>query len=174
MQFMLLAYDGTDPEAAARRLRIRQDHLGKFKPAVDKKNLVMLAGLMWCGVGIMLISFAVSWLSIYEDSGRLIFYISGFLAAMPIHHFGFLKIADKNLKRLLPITEKKCVFSFMTWRSYLIVLIMVSMGIALRHSAIPKQYLSVLYNGIGLALFLSGIRYLRFFFVLLFHKATNR
>jgi len=64
------------------------------------------------------------------------------------------------------LTQKRCLFSFMTWRSYLIVLVMVSMGIALRHSSIPKRYLSVLYNGIGLALFLSGIRYLRFFIIL--------
>jgi hypothetical protein len=142
----------------------------KFNPAVDKKILVLLAGLMWCGVGIMLVSFAVVWLSAYNGHGRFIFYLSGFLAAMPIHHFGFLKIAGKNLKRLLPITEKRCVFSFMTWRSYFIVLIMVSMGITLRHSAMPKQYLSILYNGIGLALFLSGIRYFRFFFLLLFNK----
>lgn len=142
----------------------------KLNPAVDKIFLVLLAGLMWCGVGIMLMSYAVTWLMVFRGPGSWIFYICGFIAAMPIHHFGFLKIADKNLKRLLPLTEKKCVFSFMTWRSYLIVLIMVSLGIALRHSDIPKQYLSILYIGIGLALFLSGIRYFRFFFLLLFHK----
>ena len=144
----------------------------KFNPAVDKKILVLLAGLMWCGVGAMLVSFAISWLNKYDGQGTVILFTAGFVTAMPIHHFGFLKIADKNLSRLLPLTEKKCVFSFMTWRSYFIVLIMVSMGIALRHSAIPKQYLSILYNGIGLALFLSGIRYFRFFFVLLFNKTT--
>jgi len=137
--------------------------LKKFNPVVDKKFLVLLAGIMWCGVGIMLISFAVNWLIIFDGPQVWVFYFCGFLAVMPIHHFGFLKIATKNLNRLLPLTEKKCVFSFMTWRSYLIVLIMVSMGIALRHSAIPKQYLSILYNGIGLALFLSGLRYMRFF-----------
>jgi hypothetical protein len=142
----------------------------KFNPAVDKKILVLLAGLMWCGVGIMLILFAVTWLSKFNKDGVVFYYLAGFLAAMPIHHLGFLKIADKNLKRLLPLTERKCVFSFMTWRSYLIVLVMVSMGIALRHSSIPKHYLSVLYNGIGLALFLSGIRYFRFFFNLVFNK----
>jgi hypothetical protein len=145
-------------------------NLDTIKPAVDKKILVILAGTMWCGVGIMLVMFAVSWLSVYKGSGTKLFYLCGFIAAMPIHHFGFLKIADKNLNRLLPLTEKKCVFSFMTWKSYITVLIMVSMGIALRHSAIPKQYLSVLYNGIGLALFLSGIRYFRFFVQLLFNK----
>jgi ABC-type nickel/cobalt efflux system permease component RcnA len=142
----------------------------KFTPSVDKRILVLLAGLMWCGVGIMLIRFAVSWLIIYDGKEQVLFFAIGFLAAMPIHHFGFLKIADKNLNRLMPLTEKKCVFSFMTWRSYIIVLIMVSMGIALRHSSIPKRYLSILYNGIGLALFLSGIRYFRFFINLLFPK----
>jgi hypothetical protein len=144
----------------------------KFTPEVDKKILVLLAGIMWCGVGVMLVSFAVSWLLPCSGREQGLYYAAGFLAAMPIHHFGFLKIADKNLNRLLPLTEKRCLFSFMTWRSYIIVLIMVSMGIALRHSSIPKRYLSILYNGIGLALFLSGIRYFRFFFKLLFTKRS--
>ena len=142
-------------------------NLRKFTPSADKRVLVLLAGLMWCGVGVMLVRYAVTWLSPLARSRAIIFYVAGFLAAMPIHHLGFLKIADKNLNRLLPITSKKCIFSFMTWRSYLIVLVMVSMGIALRHSELPKDYLSILYTGIGLALFLSGIRYLRFFTILL-------
>lgn len=143
-----------------------------FTPSVDKRVLVLLAGLMWCGVGIMLMRYAISWLAPLGFQGS-VYYAAGFLAALPIHHFGFLKIADKNLNRLLPLTEKKCVFSFMTWRSYIIVLVMVSMGIALRHSALPRRYLSILYNGIGLGLFLSGIRYLRFFTMLLFKRRSE-
>ena len=139
----------------------------KLTPVVDKKVLIILPGIMWCGVGVMLISFAISWLSPYPEKEEILFFLAGFLAAMPIHHFGFLRIVDKNLKRLLPLTEKRCVFSFMTLKSYLTVMIMIAMGIALRHSAFPKRYLSILYNGIGLALFLSGLRYFRFFFKLL-------
>jgi hypothetical protein len=135
----------------------------KFTPATDKKVLVIMAGLMWCGVGVMLVRYAITWLSVCTGKEQIMFYSVGFLAAMPIHHFGFLKIADKNLNRILQMTGKQNVFTFMTWKSYIIVVIMISMGIALRHSAIPKKYLSVLYNGIGLALFLSGIRYLRVF-----------
>jgi hypothetical protein len=142
----------------------------KFTPLVDKGILVLLAGIMWCCVGVMLVSFAASWLSPYNVREQALYYAAGFLTAMPIHHFGFQKIAEKNLNRLLPLTEKRCMFSFMTWRSYIIVIIMVSMGIALRHSSIPKRYLSILYNGIGLALFLSGIRYFRFFLKLLSTK----
>jgi len=149
-------------------------HIIKLTPSVDKRILVLLAGIMWCCVGVMLVNFAVAWLSSYDGREQGLYYAAGFLAAMPIHHFGFLKIADKNLKRLLPLTEKRCLFSFMTWRSYIIVLIMVTVGITLRHSSIPKRYLSILYNGIGLALFLSGIRYFRFFFLLFFNKAIKQ
>jgi len=145
----------------------------KFNPAVDKSVLILMAGLMWCGVGIMLMRYAISWLSSCSARKQVIFYTIGFLAAMPIHHFGFLKIADKNLNRILALTEKTSPFSFMTWKSYIIVLIMVSMGIALRHSSLPKRYLSVLYNGIGLALFLSGIRYFRYFLKLVFAKRSQ-
>jgi hypothetical protein len=146
--------------------------INKFTPSVDKSVLVLMAGLMWCGVGVLLVSYAVSWLSVCNLREQFFYYTAGFLAAMPIHHFGFLKIADKNLDRILLLTEKKSPFYFMKPKSYLIVLIMVSMGIALRHSSIPKPYLSILYNGIGLALFLSGIRYFRFFLKLLFEKKS--
>ncbi len=142
-------------------------YFSKLRPAVDKKILVFMAGLMWCGVGAMLITYSVLWLSSLPEKSRYIFAFAGFLAAMPIYHFGFLRIADKNLKRLLPVTEKKCFFSFKTWKSYLLVPLMVSMGIFLRNSPLPKEYLSVIYTGIGLGLFLSGIRYFRFFVRLL-------
>ena len=146
--------------------------INKFTLSVNKSVLVLMAGLMWCGVGVLLVSYAVSWLSSCNIREQFFFYTAGFLAAMPIHHFGFLKIADKNLDRILILTEKKSPFYFMKPKSYLIVLIMVSMGIAMRHSSIPKRYLSILYNGIGLALFLSGIRYFRFFFKLLLEKRS--
>ena len=55
----------------------------------------------------------------------------------------------------------RCVFSFITWKSYIIVAVMIAMGTLLRHSPIPKPYLAVVYTGIGLALVLSSVRYIR-------------
>jgi hypothetical protein len=133
----------------------------QLKPAVNKNILLFLAGLMWIAVGIMLTTFAVRWLMDYGKNSSWTFASAGIICALIIHHFGFLKIVDKNLGRISKMEGKRCAFSFMTWKSYLIVVIMVSMGIILRHSAIPKQYLSVLYLGIGVALFLSSIRYFR-------------
>jgi hypothetical protein len=149
-------------------------NIRKFTPSADKRVLVLLAGAMWCGVGILLIHFALSWIAVTTGTEKILLYAAGFLAAMPIHHFGFLKVADKNLRRLLPLNEKRCVFSFMTWKSYILVAFMMALGITLRHSSLPKPYLSVLYNGIGLGLFLSGIRYFRFFFKLVLSKDSEK
>jgi len=133
----------------------------KFKPAVEKPILLLLSGVLWFAVGIMLNTFALHWLIAYKEGYTSIFVGIGFIAALTIHHFGFLKVADKNLGRISFLKDKPCVFSFMSWRSYLTVAVMVTMGITLRHSSIPKQYLSMLYIGIGLALILSSIRYFR-------------
>ncbi len=142
-------------------------NIRKFTPAVDKSILVLLAGIMWCGVSVMLVRYAVTWLSPLRTGQKVLYYTIGYLIAVPIHLFGFSRIAEKNLNRLMPVNVKRCVFAFMSWKSYIIVLIMVSMGISLRHSSLPKQYLSIVYNSIGLALFLSGLKYLKFFFKLL-------
>ena len=132
----------------------------KYKPAVPKKVLLVFAGVMWLCAGIMLISMAIHWLGDYEGNPWL-FGVPGFFAALIIHHFGFLKIVDKNLGRISRLPGKPCVFSFISWKSYIIIIIMVTLGITLRHSSIQKQYLSIIYLSIGVALFLSSIRYFR-------------
>jgi len=133
----------------------------RFKPAVSKSFLLFLAGFMWIAVGIMLTSFATRWLIAYGKSLALLYAAVGLGLSLVIHHYGFLRIVDKNLGRISKMEGKRCAFSFITWRSYIIVAMMITMGIMLRHSAIPKQYLSILYIGIGMALILSSIRYFR-------------
>ncbi len=119
---------------------------------------------MWVGVGAMLLSLSYTWLRSIQLPGSLVFAGMGLSLALVVHHFGFLRIVDKNLGRILPMKGKKCLFSFMSWKSYFLVAVMAAMGIRLRHSSIPKSYLSVLYIGIGMALILSSIRYLRVFY----------
>ncbi len=132
----------------------------------DKRYLILTAGIMWMGVGVMLMTYAENWLAAYRGEHTWLFYLAGFLAAMPIHHFGFLKLATKNLRRLMELEGKNSIFSFIKPMSYFTILFMVALGITLRHSSIPKQWLSIIYNGIGLGLFLSGIRYVRYFIIL--------
>ncbi len=122
--------------------------------------LPAIAGTMWWSVGTMLTVMALKWLWGYSGN-VLLFAVPGFVVALVIHHFGFLRLADRNLERIAQLPARPCLFSFITWKSYLLVVVMITMGNLLRNSPIPKEYLSIVYLGIGLALFLSGIRYFR-------------
>ena len=144
-----------------------------YKPAVPKAVLLFLAGGLWLGVGCMLLFLAVSWLREAAQINRSFFAGAGIIFALFIHHFGFLKIVDKNLGRILPADENKCVFSFMPWKSYLIIPVMITLGLVLRHSVVPKHYLAIIYIGIGLALTLSSVRYMRYFFKELSARASS-
>ncbi len=138
--------------------------IDRYKPAVPREILLFLAGIVWEGVGVMLCFLAFSWLSARPALHVWAFAVAGAALAMLIHHFGFLRIVDKNLGRILEMDEKSCLFSFISWKSYLLIMVMVAMGVGLRHSALPKQYLAILYIAIGLALILSSVRYMRFFY----------
>ena len=41
MQFLLVAYDGTDPEALERRMKVRPDHLEKIAVLKKKGNFLL-------------------------------------------------------------------------------------------------------------------------------------
>ena len=129
---------------------------------------------MWVMVGIMLNGMAYSWVRIERPVHVISAVAVGFVGSLFIHHFGFLRIVDRNLDRILPMEGKRCVFSFMPWKSYVIIAVMIALGFTLRHSPIPKLYLSVLYVGIGTALILSSIRYLRYLILTLKGKQLRQ
>jgi hypothetical protein len=135
--------------------------LSLLKPGVNKNVLLFIAGLLWLAVGTMLLIFAISWLQHVPQNPRILLAAIGVILALFIHHFGFLKVVDKNLRRISPMEGKQCVFSFMSAKSYLLVAVMVGIGYLLRHSPLPKPYLAVMYSAIGLALILSSVRYMR-------------
>ena len=139
------------------------DNKDKYKPAVKRKYLILISGLIWVAIGIMLNVLAITWLSEFHFDKTLLYIVTGTILALIIHHFGFLKIVDKNLGRIKSLDPKTCVFAFMSWKSYLLVAIMVAMGIALLHSPLARNLFSIIYIAIGLALVLSSIKYLRVF-----------
>ncbi|ADI13153.1 YciI family protein [Truepera radiovictrix] len=53
MTFLVIAKDGTDPDAPARRQRARQRHLDEIRPAVDAGR-VRLGGALLDGAGTMI------------------------------------------------------------------------------------------------------------------------
>ena len=139
--------------------RIRAN-LNRYKPAVGRPVLLFLAGAMWMVVGMALVHLAWTWLSDLDRGQALWRAAIASVAASAIAYFGFTRIVDKNLRRL-PARGKRCLFGFISWKSYVTIAAMIAMGIALRHSALPKPWLAVPYIAMGGALILSSLRYWR-------------
>jgi uncharacterized membrane protein len=142
----------------------------KFYPAVNKIWLHLLAGVMWSGVGIMLVGFASRWFTKVPAFQEIQIILAGMALAAAIYFFGFSKMAVKNINRISDYRQEHvCLFAFQRWTSYPLVLFMVSLGIYLRrYSPVPKPYLAVIYIGIGGGLFLSSLHY----FARVLHRQT--
>ena len=135
------------------------DAVHRLKPAMPKSILLLISGLMWSLVGLMLCQLALRWYILASFQDHLGFLLAGAILALPIHHFGFSIIASRNISRIQLLNEKPCLFAFMAWWNYPLVLFMIGLGLTLRHTPIPKIYLGILYIGIGGALLLSSILY---------------
>lgn len=131
----------------------------RLKPALPRPWLLALAGLMWTAVGLMLCRYAFVWLAHLPSWPRAELGLAGVVAAAPVYWLGFRKLARKNVERIRQLNDRACLFSFLAWKSYAIVAVMITGGVLLRHSAIPKPYLAILYAAIGGGLFLSSFVY---------------
>jgi hypothetical protein len=131
----------------------------KLSPSVEKKFLILIAGGIWMIVGLMLCRLASGWLSRTPGGEALIIGLVGIILSLFIYHFGFLKLVKKNAGRIIAMQGKRCIFAFQPWRSYLVVIIMVLLGITLRHSRLSRNILAVIYTGFGLAMILSSLKY---------------
>ena len=133
--------------------------LKSLKPAVSKTWLIALAGLIWSFVGLMLCRLAYHWLAVIRWGWVAPLELLGIVLALIAHQFCFSRIAQKNIARLSLLTEKTCIFAFQRWKSYFLVGLMITLGLALRNLPIPKPYLAILYTSIGGALFLASFQY---------------
>ena len=136
----------------------------KYNPATTSRWHIALAGVTWGLVGILLCRYSYGWLSPLEFSRAVLFGIAGLIIAAVVYWYGMSKIALKNLNRLQAIQGKACVFGFLTWKSYANIAVMVTLGVTLRHSAVPKDYLSLVYTAMGGGLLMGSFQYYRSLF----------
>jgi len=137
--------------------------LARLNPVVPRHWLLILAGIMWTGVGVLLSSLAVSWWAEMFSITSILLGILGVGISIFANQFQFRSLARKNIDRILSLNEKACAFSFQAWKGYLIIAVMMTAGILLRSSSIPKPYLAVVYAAIGGALLQASFNYYRQF-----------
>jgi hypothetical protein len=107
----------------------------------------------------MLLAWAGVWLS--AATGPVSVALGGLGLAIAILAWWLLfrGLAAKNIERLTASPERACLFGFQAPKGYLMMGSMIALGVTLRHSAIPKPDLAVVYIAIGGALLLASMSY---------------
>jgi hypothetical protein len=135
--------------------------LSHLKPTMPKCWLFAASGVMWSAVGIIMGATAIGWLADGGMGRGIALAVAGLILATLSVRWGFGRIAKKNIRRLRRLPDRGCFFAFQAWKSYLIIMVMIALGVTLRHSSISKHILAVAYTAIGGALVLGSFHYYR-------------
>jgi len=138
-------------------------HFNIPEPAVSRKTLVTTAGSVWLLVGGFLMVRGALWLPSGSIRAWMVA-VGGLILGLLKSRYALSRLASQNLKRiysLSPQKEKICLFAFQALQSYLVVILMVTLGVLLRHSALPRTWLALIYITIGFGLALSSRVYFK-------------
>jgi hypothetical protein len=134
--------------------------LNHWKPVTTRRNLLVIAALVWTFAGGMLLFKGSKMLP--DAIGLLSCQVSfSLISGIIFYRVLFSKISLKHITRIILLrTDRPCLFSFFSFRSYFLMALMISMGVYLRKSGIiPEYYLSILYLTMGIPLFVSAFRF---------------
>lgn len=136
-----------------------------YKPAINKRYLMFVAALVWFFAGGMLFYKGISFM-IENPSFIEIKLAISIVIGLLFFAIMFSKIVAKHITRILNIKhEKPCLFSFFSWKSYLMMGLMISIGILLRtFKVVPMEYLSCFYVAMGTPLLISSHRFIQLFY----------
>ena len=130
-------------------------------PSVPRKWLLWCATLVWMGVGTGLCGVALNWLTASDWLERTTTTAFGLAMGLVLCRFAFSRIARRNVERIRALPDPVCLFAFQAWRSYALILLMMGLGLGLRHSALPRKQLAPIYLAMGSGLLLCSACYLR-------------
>jgi len=134
--------------------------LEKYKPAVSKRALLIIAGCVWSIAGGILIARAL--ISLLKFNNHLFIELAiALVIGICFYVFLFTRISKKHITRISLITvDNPCFFSFFNFRSYILMAIMITAGITLRKTnIINAEYLYTFYFAMGIPLLMSAFRF---------------
>lgn len=129
---------------------------------VKKRALLLIAGIVWLIAGFNVARLGI--ISYLEIEQQWYWYV---LSVVIFLLFGtmFYKMSAKHTKRIMGYSEERQPFwRFFDLKAYIIMAVMMGGGIGLRAAGVfPNQFVAFFYSGLGCALALAGILFIRNF-----------
>ena len=131
---------------------------------IPKNQLMLIAGLVWCAAGAMVSMIGLP-LEFRLAPEHLILVPLAAVIGLAFYLFVFSRLVRKHTGRIRERTEDRLPFwQFFNGSSWAVMAVMMGGGMALRLSHLmPDETIAFFYSGIGVALFICGIRFLGVF-----------
>jgi len=133
--------------------------LDDFKPAASARTQLLLAALLWTVVGALLLFFGVRWALAADIPYTAIILLLAIIAGALKAEYVLAQAAQRAIERICARGDGRCIGGFLSTRTWLLVLLMMGLGYALRHGLATRAVVGVLYVAIGTALLLAARRF---------------
>mgnify|MGYP000156938456 CR=1 FL=1 len=134
-------------------MQIRKQNSIRLKPGVSRTAHLFAASFFWTVAGSILMIRGWFWIG----SGKARWLVLLALAAGSVKsRFVLDKTAGKILRRISGMEDGTCIGAVFSWKTWLLVGLMMAAGISLRIFFHPGMVIGTLYMAIGWALFLSS------------------
>jgi hypothetical protein len=133
-------------------------------PHIPKNQLMLIAGLVWCAAGAMVCVIGLPLEFGLAPTNLILLPLAvGIFAAFYV--FVFSRLVRKHTGRIRARAEDRLPFwHFFNASSWAVMAVMMGGGMALRLShLLPDWMIAFFYSGLGVALFLCGVRFLGVF-----------
>jgi hypothetical protein len=127
--------------------------LVRYKPGASISTHLMLGALIWSIVGFFLMANGY-FLASLADQSWLIFL--GLALGTAKGLFVLDQVARKNIKRIQGFEPKACIGSVYSYKTWLLVMMMIVLGRTLRMTILPGEIVGVIYLAVGWGLMLSS------------------
>lgn len=123
---------------------------------VKRNTLLLLACLVWSAAGFNILRIG---LMAYPAYGTVFNGLLSVLVFAVFERFIFGKLVKKHTERVSAYSEERHFFlKFFDGKSFAVMAVMMTGGIALRASGLaPERLIAVFYTGLGAALLLAGV-----------------
>ena len=130
---------------------VRRDGVRRFTPRAGQRVQLFSAAAMWAvGAAILL----VRGVGFLHDSWYAALLALAVVIGVVKSRYLLDRVARKAVLRIHE-RGKACYFGFFSWKSWMFVIVMMGGGILLRRSGLPRDFLAVLYVGVGTGLVLA-------------------
>jgi hypothetical protein len=128
------------------------DLLTRLKPGVSQRVRLFLAAAAWTGVGLVLLILGARWFQEADPGLHPVLLAAAVAVGLAKAAFVLRPAARRVVTRIQCRGDDRCIGGFFSWRTWIIVAIMIFAGALLRHSDISPPLVALVYAAIGTAL----------------------